>query len=171
MNILVNDTSCLIDLRKAGFLTAALRLPYRFVVALPLVTTELLDFTEADWGDLKGLGLQVVDLPPNLVAKAFEHRAADPALSPDDCFSLALAEASPKSILLTGDKALRLKAERLNIDVHGVLWVSDQIDEHKTIDVDYLLKGLRLWKDDPLVFLPRAEIDRRIVSLQRRHGR
>ena len=92
VKIIVNDTSCLIDLRKGGLLTTALLLPFRFVVALPLIATELNDFDESDWHDLKKRGLQIVDLDAEQVRRAFELKAKFPALSANDCFSLALSE-------------------------------------------------------------------------------
>ena len=44
--IVVNDASCLIDLRKGQLLHVLLRLPYRFIVPLPIRMEELLDFTK-----------------------------------------------------------------------------------------------------------------------------
>ena len=62
LQLVVSDSSCLIDLRKGGLLFTALLLPYRFVVVLPLVESELHGFTKADWEELKVRGLNVVDL-------------------------------------------------------------------------------------------------------------
>src|SRR5208283_232169 len=70
MQIIVNDTSCLIDLRKAGLLHAALLLPFAFQIALPLLCTALLDFTRAEIEDLIARGLAVIDLPPDSVGRA-----------------------------------------------------------------------------------------------------
>jgi predicted nucleic acid-binding protein len=169
MRILINDTSCLIDLRKAGLLPVTLGLPYRFVVALPLVDTELLDFSETDWETLKGLGLEVLDLDSEKIGQALRFKATNPRLTANDCFSLVLAAAHQKAILLTGDQALRQVAEGLKVEVHGVLWVIDALDRHG-VDPHTLLDGLRRWKDDRLVFLPTAELDRRIGVLRRRLG-
>jgi hypothetical protein len=81
MQIIVNDTSCLIDLRKAGLLHAALLLPFAFQIALPLLRTALLDFTRAEIEDLIARGLAVIDLPPDSVGQAITFRSAYPALS------------------------------------------------------------------------------------------
>lgn len=40
----------------------SLLLPFRFQIALPLVHSELLDFTPAEFEDLQVRGLEVVDL-------------------------------------------------------------------------------------------------------------
>jgi hypothetical protein len=118
VEIIVNDSSCLIDLRKCGLLTTALLLPFRFIVALPLTTAELHDFGEADWDDLKARGLQVVDLTPEQVGRAFALKDQFPGLSAYDCFSLALAETTKNAMLLTGDQQLRTQASGLGVEVH-----------------------------------------------------
>ncbi len=43
--VVVNDASCLIDLRKGRLLPMLCRLPYRFVVPLPIRESELLTLT------------------------------------------------------------------------------------------------------------------------------
>ena len=123
MQIIVNDTSCLIDLRKAGLLHAV-----AFQIALPLLRTALLEFTRAEIEDLITRGLAVIDLPPDSVGRAITFRSAYPALSINDCFSMALAESQPGCILLTADQNLKNKATSIGIEVHGVLWVSSQLE-------------------------------------------
>jgi hypothetical protein len=75
MRIVINDTSCLIDLRKAGLLHAALLLPFQFQIALPLLHSELLDFSVVEIEALVARGLTVVDVPPNGVRRALQLRA------------------------------------------------------------------------------------------------
>jgi hypothetical protein len=41
---------------------------------------------------------------------------------------MALAESQPGCILLTADPNLKNKATSIGIEVHGVLWVSDQLE-------------------------------------------
>ena len=50
-----------------------------------------------------------------------------PRLSVHDGFAFALAEDHPGCILLTGDGELRTLATQHKIEVHGVLWVIDEI--------------------------------------------
>ena len=78
IQVIVSDTSCLIDLRKGGLLTTALALPFQFVVALPLIMAELHDFTPSDWTDLQTRGLQVIDLNAAQVQRAFALKGAIP---------------------------------------------------------------------------------------------
>ena len=168
IEIIVNDSSCLIDLRKCGLLTTALLLPFRFVVALPLITAELHDFDEGDWDDLQARGLQVIDLNPVQVARAFDLMSLFPGLSAYDCFSLALAESTKNSMLLTGDRQLRTRADALGVEVHGILWVSDEIERAGAMPLADLGAALARLEADPLVFLPATEVRNRIESLQKR---
>ena len=78
LQLVVSDSSCLIDLRKGGLLFTDLLLPYRFVVVLPLVESELHGFTKADWEELKVRGLNVVDLEASQVQRAFELKRSTP---------------------------------------------------------------------------------------------
>ncbi|MCP3385935.1 type II toxin-antitoxin system VapC family toxin [Bradyrhizobium sp. CCGUVB4N] len=165
MRIVVNDTSCLVDLRKAGLLHATLLLPYSFQIALPLVHSELNDFTRAEIEDLTSRGLQVIDLAAEGVARALTFRSAYPALSFNDCLSMALAESQPGSILLTGDQSLRNRASTIGIEVHGVLWVSDQLETSGQITFADLHAGLSKLESDPLVFVPRVELANRLARL------
>jgi predicted nucleic acid-binding protein len=171
IQLVVSDSSCLIDLRKCGLLTTTLLLPFQFVVALPLVSAELHGFTDADWNDLRTRGLDVIDLDATQVRRAFELKAAHAGLSAYDCFSLALAETNAKSILLTGDQQLRHRATTLGVDVHGILWVADQIEQTGKMPSSSLLDALFRLDADPLVFLPKEELQKRIERLKRSiHG-
>lgn len=66
--VVVNDASCLIDLRKGQLLHVLLQLPYRFIVPLPIREEELLDFTPQEWRMLEDGGLTTYDLPGEEVA-------------------------------------------------------------------------------------------------------
>jgi predicted nucleic acid-binding protein len=168
IEIIVNDSSCLIDLRKCGLLTTALLLPFRFIVALPLITAELHGFNEADWDDLRARGLDVIDLSPVQVERAIALMRLFPGLSAYDCFSLALAESTDNAMLLTGDQQLRTRAAGLGVEVHGVLWISDEIEMASAMPLADLAKALGRLEADPLVFLPVNEVRIRIERLQRR---
>jgi len=168
IRIIVNDTSCLIDLRKGGLLTTALLLPYRFVVALPLIKAELHDFTTTDWDDLKARGLEVIDLDGIQVAHAMEFKSRYSGLSAYDCFSLVLTETMPDAVLLTGDQQLRKRAVSIGLDVHGILWVCEELDRHRKLAISEIADALERLLTDPLVFLPSAEVQKRIALLRDR---
>ena len=67
MRIVVSDSSCLIDLRKASLLDALVRLPYELLIPNTLFEEELLKFTAAQKRALLRGGLQVIDLPGDRV--------------------------------------------------------------------------------------------------------
>lgn len=166
LRVVINDASCLIDLHKADLVRAMLGLPYRFVVALPVRVNELLGFEGKQWRALEAAGLEVIDLDGPQVARVFALRATHAALSAEDCFSLVLAEDATSPILLTGDAALRKVAERRRIEVHGVLWVVDQLGQHALAGKATLLRSLELWRDDPLVRLPGPALAARLRRLR-----
>lgn len=171
IRVVVSDTSCLIDLRKGGLLGTALALPFQFVVPLPLVSAELHDFTPDDWAELQARGLQVIDLDPGQVQRAFDFKGQHPGLSAYDCFCLELTRSTEDAMLLTGDQQLRRRAAAIGVEVHGTLWVCDQIDEGGHIEVEDLAIALDRLLADPLVFLPADEMTVRIARLRGRARR
>jgi predicted nucleic acid-binding protein len=158
MRIVVSDSSCLIDLRKVSLLDALLRLPCEFLIPDTLFEDELLKFTAAQKKALTRGGLKVVDLPGERVLRAQAVIRHDPRLSVHDGFAFALAEGSPGCILLTGDGELRALAVRHKIEVHGVLWVFDELHRHQIEKAKPLLAALRAFSADPTVRLPRREV-------------
>lgn len=70
--VVVNDASCLIDLRKGGLLGALCDLPYQLVVPLSVRVSEVLDFSDEQWRHLDERGLITHDLAPKEVTQAFE---------------------------------------------------------------------------------------------------
>src|SRR5450755_2639218 len=127
MRIVVSDTSCLIDLRKVSMLDIFLRLPYEFLIPNTLVEEELLKFTPAQKKALIRGGLKVVDLPGERVLRAQAIVRELPRLSVHDGFAFALAESHRDCILLSGDDRLRSLAAKHEIEVHGILWVLDEL--------------------------------------------
>lgn len=121
MRIIVSDSNCLIDLRKASLLEAFLALPYEILIPNTLFEEELLKFSDEQKEELVRGGLKVVDLPGEAVLRAREITIDLPHLSIHDGFAFALAESCPGCILLTGDSRLREVAIRYEMEVHGVL--------------------------------------------------
>ncbi len=158
MRIVVSDNSCLIDLRKVSLLDTFLRLPYEFLIPNTLFEEELLKFTAAQKKALVHGGLIVVDLPGERVLRARVVLRKSPQLSVQDGFAFALAESHPGCILLTGDSKLRTLATQHAMEVHGVLWVLDEIHRLRLRSPATLLAALRTFSTDPTVRLPRREI-------------
>jgi predicted nucleic acid-binding protein len=165
--VIVNDASSLIDLRKGRLLHVMLNLPYRFIVPFPIRHSELLDFTAQEWTILEDGGMETFDLPPQQTAEAYKAKMSHPRLSVNDCFCLITSRHYKKSILLTGDNLLRKVAEKRGLNVHGVLWIIDQLKEENICANQLLISALQIWKGDPLVFLPNAEIDKRLREIEK----
>jgi len=158
MRIIVSDSSCLIDLRKTSLLDAFLRLPYEILIPNTLFEEELLKFTAAQKRALIRGGLKVIDLPGERVERAREVLLETPKLSIHDGFAFALAEAHGGCILLTGDGVLRALAVASSIEVHGLLWVFDQLHDNELIAAKRLRAALQALAEDVSVRLPRREL-------------
>ena len=158
MQVVISDSSCLIDLRKTSLLDAFLRMPYELLIPNTLFEEELLTFTVTQKKALIRGGLKIVDLPGDSVLRARQIVRDMPQLSIHDGFAFALAQNNPGCILLTGDGGLRTLANEQNMEVHGVLWVIDEIDRHAICTAETLLHALQLLAHDPTVWLPQREL-------------
>jgi predicted nucleic acid-binding protein len=158
MRIVVSDSSCLIDLRKVSLLDALLRLPFEFLIPDTLFEDELLKFTAAQKKALLRGGLQVIDLPGERVLRAQAVIRQAPRLSVNDGFAFTLAESQADCILLTGDGELRELATRHQMEVHGVLWVIDEIHRNQIETAKTLLVALKAFSADPTLRLPKREV-------------
>ena len=158
MRIIVSDSSSLIDLRKVSLLDALLRLPYEFLIPNTLFEEELLKFSATQKKALVSSGLNVMDLPGEQVLRARDVVCRHPRLSVNGGFAFVLAQSHPGCILLTGDSELRGLAIQNAMEVHGVLWVFDEIHRNRLKSASNLLAALRIFLVDPSVRLPRREL-------------
>ncbi len=158
MRIVISDSSCLIDLRKVSLLDVFLRLPYEFLIPNTLFEEELLKFTAAQKKALLRAGLKVIDLPGERVSRAQQVMRMAPNLSVHDGFAFALAESHPGCILLSGDAGLRKIATENTIQVHGVLWILDEIHRNRLTTSAKLRSVLSVFSADPTVRLPRRDL-------------
>ena len=158
--ILVSDTSVLIDLRRGSLLEASFRLAFRFVVPDLLYEREL-----KNWGgeDLIRLGLVIEHLDGDGVSLALAYRKRIPALSLPDCFALALAQIH-SWLLLSGDSALTRLATDEAVECHGVLWLLDEMRDAAVVSIRELYDGLTAISQHPRCRLPRSEVRRRLAS-------
>ena len=161
--VLVSDTSVLIDLRRGSLLEASFCLAFRFVVPDLLYEREL-----KNWGgeDLIRLGLVVEQLDGDGVSLALAYRKRMPALSLPDCFALALAQIR-SWILLSGDSALSQLASDEMVEYHGVLWLLDKMHDAAVVSIRELHDSLTTIAAHPRCRLPRPEIRHRLASYAR----
>lgn len=167
MRIVVSDTCCMIDLRKAGLLEAFLDLPYQFVMPDSLFEDEWLCLSAQEKARLKRKGLEVRELPGGSVMRAQQHYIAHNPLALNDCFALVLAEDIEESILMSGDKALRRVAADAGIEVRGVLWIIDELENNQVVELQKLYDVLLIFKEDGNVYLPEEEITKRLRRIGR----
>lgn len=118
----VLDTSICLDLSNAGLLEVILRLPHEFL--LPDVIAE--ELKEPSGQRLVELGYTPVSLSGEHIGRVTDFAERYRRPSRVDLFALAYARVH-ECILVTGDAALRTAAEAEGVDVHGVLWILDDL--------------------------------------------
>lgn len=160
--VIVNDANALIDLKKGQLLHVLSELPYQLIVPLPIRLEEVTSFSGQDWQLLEDGGLIEHDLTGDQVTEAQKLSANNPTLSSHDCFCWVTAKLYEDSIVLTGDRQLRILCEKSQIEVHGVLWVVDELHRHNCCDASLLLTALKIWQQDATVRLPTNAISARI---------
>lgn len=163
MTVLVSDTSVIIDLERGELLESVFQLAVDFAVPDLLFHREL----AGPLGDrLLALGLRVEELSPGEVQGATVLRRADATLSLPDTFAFALAQGRQWT-LLTGDAGLRRTAEAHALDVHGTLWVLDQLEAQGACSLEVLAAGLAKALGHPRCRLPKAEVTARLNRYRR----
>ena len=158
MKIIVSDTSVLIDLDRGGLLDGCFKLPYEFAVPDLLFRNELEQFGGTD---LLAKGLRVEQLTGGELAVAQTTRGSRRKLSLPDAYAYALASARGWT-LLTGDGELRLLAEAQGLSFFGVLWVCDELFDHKIIEAVSMVHGLTKIAEHPRCRLPNNEVQMRL---------
>ena len=125
MQIIVSDTSVIIDIENSNLTEAMFSLPCQFIVPDILFKEELAQ----QHSHLIKLGLVQKSLDGELIQESIQLGLENKKLSSNDLFAFALAR-SKKCLLLTSDKALRDLAENYGVNVHGTLWlVKKMVDE------------------------------------------
>ena len=164
MNVVVADTSVLVDLERVGLLESCFRLPYQLAVPDLLYRNELSSRRDGlcVGESLLALGLKIEGLDGDEVSSAMVYKRKLPRLSLSDSFALALA-ASRQWILLTSDEVLRTFATTLSVACRGVLWIVDQLFGAGLSSAEDLASGLRALRDHPRCRLPQNEVATRIA--------
>jgi rRNA-processing protein FCF1 len=151
MLLLISDANILIDIEDGHLTPAIFRLPYE--IAVPDILFEL-ELREKH-GHLLEAGLKVKSLNSES-AKKTESLIAQyprPSIMDHSALALAIQEQCP---LLTGDKDLRIAAKKENVEVHGTIWIVEQLLNQKLIQLPIAkasfdtmkVKGRRLpWAD------------------------
>ena len=132
MNIVVTDANILIDLCELDLLESFFTLPYNMSV-VESVWDELSFNQQQMYVEyINGGRFSLVQQEDIDLMTVGEIKGIRKQLSIPDCSSLVYAE-QVKGILLTSDKNLRTTAAARGIDVHGHLWVFDEMVKAHTI--------------------------------------
>lgn len=162
MKILVNDTNIFIDLHSVGLLEEMCKLPYE-IHTVDLVVAEIADADQRRiFDELVARGEISVDgfTADEVIEIVEEHSSVSGNLSIPDC-SVCYFARKHNVPMLTGDRRLRRYAEEQSIEVHGILFIFDELVRH-----DIILTSMAADRLEELFTintrLPRAEIRERI---------
>jgi predicted nucleic acid-binding protein len=133
----VVDTNILIDFYRGNLLEALFALPFTLLVPDVIVA----ELEVPDGRRLLAWGLHSVSLTGEQVAAVIALAALHRAPSINDLFALVLAR-TKTATLLTGDRALRELAESEGIDVHGTLWLLDELVRLTIVTPEQAAEGL-----------------------------
>lgn len=162
MIILVSDTSVLVDLRKGQLLEPTFSSGLTLAVPDMLYNAEL---ANQNGPYLQKLGLGVLSLSGDELAKVQEINAQRKGLSLPDCSALVCAT-RPDFALLTSDGPLRAEAQWRKITLYGVLWLLDELERTYQVGCKVLLDGLSQLAALPSCRLPPNEIKVRLERWQ-----
>ena len=134
MKILVHDTNIFIDLHSVGLLEEMCRLPYE-IHTVDFVVAENADADQRRIFDgLVARGEISVDgfTADEVIEIVEEHSSVSGNLSIPDC-SVCYFARKHNVPMLTGDRRLRRYAEEQSIEVHGILFIFDELVKHDII--------------------------------------
>jgi len=130
MQVLISDANILIDMEEGELIEELFKLPYGFSIPDILFYEEM---EEEHW-HLIDLGLQLDELSGETMIHGLNLIEQYKKPSRNDCFALALAK-QEQCPLLTGDRDLRIAAEKEAVVVMGTIWVITQLVRHQVINV------------------------------------
>ena len=162
MKIAVKDANVLIDLEIAGLLDLWFQLGHQ-TVTTDLVVGQLADRHREALSHVSNGNIGVRKCSGEFLARAFElMRQIGPGPDIADCSALLLA-IDTGAMLLSGDKPLRRGADARQVEVHGTLWILDQL-----IDAKLLSKPTAAAKLEHLIeqdsYYPKAECQKRLAE-------
>lgn len=131
MLLLISDANVLIDIEDGGLTRAMFNLPYQFAVPDVLFYEEL----HEHHSHLLQYGLISKTLSGKIVSEAYKLRQQHSRPSMNDLLALSLAKYE-NCRLLTGDKDLREVAQSYLVDVHGTIWLVEQMIENQKITIE-----------------------------------
>lgn len=153
----VVDANVLIDLRSGGIVTEFFRLPLRASVP-DVILAEMLDGRQVDFLEQ---GLIEHEFSGKQVKEVHQLRSVQRNISVNDMFAFVLAR-DTRATLLTGDGNLRRFARQQMVNVHGMLWVLDELVRLNVIIKPAAAIALEKMLRDG-ARLPREECESRLI--------
>lgn len=166
MQIVINDTSILIDLANLEMLSVFSKLNFK------LFTTDFileeLNQTQRDLVDNLVISKELVVIETNEIqdySGISDLLNQTNGLSFEDCSVWYYAK-KMNGTLLTGDAKLRRQAEKDNVEVRGIIFIFDEIVKQNLLkSTEAALKISRLKQINPR--LPKNELDKRIHNWEK----
>jgi predicted nucleic acid-binding protein len=163
MRVVVNDANILIDLVKLQLLPHFFGLGWEYHTT-SLVFDELFEDQQEAFAPYQDKGLfHVADLDETELVSILELQIAKPQLSEQDCSALFYTIKN-SGVLLSSDKNLREYAEDKGVEVHGHLWILDEMVAQNCISPSRAADKLEELIDaiNPKLRLPDHECKRRL---------
>jgi rRNA-processing protein FCF1 len=130
MLLLVSDANILIDMEEGGLLASMFSLECQFIIPDILFVEELAEL-HAHFLDY---GLEQRALSAKSMLAAMEMMQFYRHPSRNDLFALALAKQETCS-LITGDKHLKMAAKEEGVNVHGTIWLVEEMVKSEKITI------------------------------------
>jgi len=162
VRLLISDANIIIDMNTGGLLRLMFRFDATFAVPDVLFEEEL----RTDHPELLRLGLKRLELSEDTVVYAgrLVEKYRRLGASINDLLALALAW-QEKCPLLTGDGRLRTAGQTESIDVHGTLWLIEQMVKARTITVKQAEAGYAKMREAGRR-LPWDDVDKQLRTLR-----
>jgi predicted nucleic acid-binding protein len=149
--LIISDANIIIDIEIGNLTTAIFQLPYEITVPDILFELEL----KEKHSHILDLGLKLKSLTAEFIKKteSLTQQYPRPSMMDHSALALALQE---RCSLLTGDKDLRNAAKNEGVEVHGTIWIVEELLNLKIIQQSQAqgsfdamrVKGSRLpWED------------------------
>ena len=154
MLLIISDASVLIDIEDGGLTSVMFSLSWKFAVPDVLFEEEL----SQQHSHLTQMGLESKSMSGELIAEAYALHQQYARPSVNDMLALTLAKAEGCQ-LLTADQALRNAAKELCVEVHGTIWLVEQMLLYHKIMVDIARASFQKMKESGS-HLPWVEVDK-----------
>lgn len=162
--IAVSDTNIFIDLIEVGLLDGFFSLPWE-IHTTDMIIHELKDATQKEKvvkycteGILYIKDYDAQEMP--VLTEFYVSQRVTAKVSIQDC-SVWLHAMKNDCTLLTGDARLKTAATKTGVDVHGIIYVIDELVDKQVISKEMAAdKLMELKMSNPR--LPQLEIDRRV---------